>query len=123
MMFVKKIVDDINFKFNNLGSFKFSLNKYINSVQAFESIIVFHVNQKKTYENYFIENKKIHKNHLRDYRYSKSKISNFYYSKFLYRFKILKNFFLFNYIWKQIIFYLRYSENAKEIKKYYKYFK
>ena len=121
--FVKKIVDDINFKFNNLGSFKFSLNKYIYSVQTFESIIVFHVNQKKTYKNFFLENKKIHKNHLRDYRYSQSKISNFYYSKFLYKFKILKNFFLLHYAWKEIIFYLRYYENKKEIKKYLKFFK
>ena len=121
--FVKKIIDDINFSFNkSIGSFKFSLKEHIYSIQIFESIVVFYINRKKTYENYFLENRKLSKG-LRDYRYAGSKFAKFYYSRFIYKFKFLIKIRFFNYIWKKIIFFARFNDNINEIKKYIKYFK
>ena len=55
--FTKKKIDDLNFKCPNLGSFKVSLNNYIYSIQYFESIVIFHINTKKTFLNKPIYNK------------------------------------------------------------------
>jgi hypothetical protein len=64
----KKIIDDINYRFPQLGSFRFSLNKSIYSIEYFESIVCFHINRKLCKSNILINNKKKTFNH-EDYRY------------------------------------------------------
>ena len=55
--FSKKIIDDINFKNQaNLGKFNFALNEHVNSIQFFESIVVFFVDRKKTKMNAMVKN-------------------------------------------------------------------
>jgi 23S rRNA U2552 (ribose-2'-O)-methylase RlmE/FtsJ len=66
--FVKKCIDDINFTFQNLNSFNYSLNKYIFSIQTFESIVCFYISRERCYVNKSINNKKFsYKN--KDFRY------------------------------------------------------
>ena len=66
--FVKKCIDDINFTFPNLNSFNYSLNKYIFSIQAFESIVCFYISRKRSYVNKIINNKKFSYEN-KDFRY------------------------------------------------------
>jgi hypothetical protein len=54
--FVKKGIDDINSTFPGLTKFKFSLNKYLYSIEFFESIVAFKIDQKKCIENRIIKN-------------------------------------------------------------------
>jgi hypothetical protein len=56
--FVKKTINDVNFTFPNLNKYNFSLNKYIYSIQIFESIVCFNVSKKKCYINKPINNNK-----------------------------------------------------------------
>ena len=56
--FSKKIIDDINFKFDkNFKKFKFSLSDCIYSVQSFESIIAFKIDRSKCDFSKLLENK------------------------------------------------------------------
>jgi len=66
--FVKKCIDDINFTFPNLNSFYYSLNKYIFSIQTFESIVCFYVSRKRCYVNKNINNEKFSYK-IEDFRY------------------------------------------------------
>ena len=43
--FVKKTIDDINALFPKIKGFKFSLNKYVYSIQNFESMVIFFVDR------------------------------------------------------------------------------
>ena len=43
--FCKKTVDDINFRFPETKKFNFSLNKYVYSMEIFESIVAFKINR------------------------------------------------------------------------------
>jgi 23S rRNA U2552 (ribose-2'-O)-methylase RlmE/FtsJ len=55
--FSKKIIDDINLKFDkNFKQFKFSLSDCIYSVQTFESIVAFKIDRKKCDFSRLIEN-------------------------------------------------------------------
>ena len=45
--FSKKIIDDINYTYPNLGKFKYSLNKFIYAIEYFESIVCFKIDKKK----------------------------------------------------------------------------
>jgi cephalosporin hydroxylase len=72
----KKIIDDINYRFPKLGSFKNSLNNKIYSVEFFESIVCFHVNKNLCKTNILVDNKKKSLNH-RDFRYFKKEIKIF----------------------------------------------
>tara|TARA_A100001234_G_scaffold146253_1_gene128613 strand:- start:67 stop:909 length:843 start_codon:yes stop_codon:yes gene_type:complete len=42
--FCKKTIDDINYRFPETKKFKFSLNKYVYSLEIFESIVAFKIN-------------------------------------------------------------------------------
>jgi len=72
----KKIIDDINYRFPKLGSFKNSLNNKIYSVEFFESIVCFHVNKNLCKTNILADNKKKSFNH-KDFRYFKKEIKIF----------------------------------------------
>ena len=54
--FSKKSIDDINFTFPKIGSFKNSINKIVHSIEFFESIVAFKVNRDLCNENKFIMN-------------------------------------------------------------------
>ncbi len=43
--FCKKTIDDINYRFPETKKFNFSLNKYIHSVEIFESIVAFKISE------------------------------------------------------------------------------
>tara|TARA_Y100000816_G_C26066168_1_gene560344 strand:- start:501 stop:1310 length:810 start_codon:yes stop_codon:yes gene_type:complete len=66
--FCKKTVDDLNytFPFEKKKKFNFSLNKYIYSIQFYESIVVFKVNRNRTRTNKIITNKGINSG-IRDF--------------------------------------------------------
>lgn len=54
--FTKKTIDDLNFTFPNLNRFKYSLNKFIYSIQYYESFVIFKVNRSLCVTNEIIEN-------------------------------------------------------------------
>ena len=113
--FSKKIIDDINFKFPNLGKFKYSLNDYIYSIQFFESIVVFEINRDLCHFNKIITNDKENYN-IKDLRYN-FKVSNLFEKQFFKKFKILRKI---NEIYRT--FKIR-NFNNKNLKKFKKYFK
>lgn len=108
--FVKKCIDDINFTFPNLNNFYYSLNKYIYSIQTFESIVCFHVSRERCYMNKSITNKKLSYK-IQDYRYYG--IKNLETPK---KFIFLKKIFLLR---KIVIFfrYIIYKTSNKELDK------
>ncbi len=83
--FVKKTIDDINSLFPEIKKFKFSLNKYVYSIQNFESMVVFFVDRTRCEINEIIGNDGDISNH-EDYRELDTE------SKFFKKLKILRNF-------------------------------
>ena len=67
--FSKKIIDDVNYTYPNLGSFNFSLNKYIYAVEYFESIVCFKIDRKNCKIN-SRKNNNSKKLDIIDYRYN-----------------------------------------------------
>ena len=67
--FSKKLVDDLNLNsFLKSNKFKYSYNKYIYSIQYFESIVIFKINKKLCTKNVLMDNNTIRFDH-KDYRY------------------------------------------------------
>jgi hypothetical protein len=115
--FVKKCIDDINFTFPNLNNFYFSLNKYIYSIQIFESIVCFHISKERCYMNKKIVNKKLSYK-IEDYRYHDI-ISQKTVKKFRFLKKIILIREIFHFIKKYIVY--KYSvKNNKIISAYLK---
>ena len=85
--FSKKIIDDINFRFPSIGSFNYSLNKYIHSVQFFESIVCINVNKALCKKNLQIKNNGIKFGNA-DFRY-RNKKRNKEFIDFVFSYKIL----------------------------------
>lgn len=54
--FSKKLIDDINYTYPDLPSFKLSLNNAIYSIRYFESFCIFYIDRNKCYKNYRVEN-------------------------------------------------------------------
>ena len=107
--FSKKLIDDLNFTFPNIGKFKYSLNKYIYSIQYYESLAVFHVDRRLCIANELVKNKGITSD-IKDLRWRNP--TN--YSK--YKLLIIKNNFIYRILSKFI-------NNFINIKKYKNYFK
>ena len=82
----KKLIDDINSRYPGLKNQKFSLNKYIYSIQNFESISVFNINRELSKINKEIRNNKISTN-PKEFRTSLSKDSFFFKIKNLFKTK------------------------------------
>jgi hypothetical protein len=102
--YCKKIIDVINFRFNNKELCKNNLNrnnlfhlfqKNIFSISFFDSMISFSINSDKCKKSYVIKNRKSHK--VKDYRYENDKKS-----KWLKILKISK--FIPNFLYKNIYF-------------------
>jgi hypothetical protein len=126
--FTKKLIDDINYKCPNLGKFKLSLNNFIYSIQYFESIIIFHIDTKKTYTNKIINNKskietKVDLNTIKDFRYHNSIIEKIFTNKIINKFKFLKKYNFINKLYSFVYGKFTYMANVKKIKLYKKYFK
>lgn len=84
--FAKKLIDDVNFTFPNLGKFSYSLNKMIYSIQFFESLIVLKINRELCKINRKIQNNGYRKNN-EDFGFEE-KIQDFKKKYiFLYKFK------------------------------------
>lgn len=90
--FAKKTIDDINFRFPSLGSFNYSLNKYIHSVQFFESIVCINVNKALCKKNLQIKNNGIKIGNT-DFRY-KNKKRNKKFIDFIFSYKILRKIYI-----------------------------
>jgi len=121
--YTKKIIDDINYKFPNLGSFQYSLSNYIYSIQYFESIVVFNVNKSKTKTNTKINNKPLSEGTMRDFRYHNSITEKIFRNKYIYKFYFLKNnkfiSFLYYFFLNKFLF-LKNLTDRKKIKKFFK---
>jgi 23S rRNA U2552 (ribose-2'-O)-methylase RlmE/FtsJ len=93
--FVKKLIDDVNLNFSNFNKFNFSLNKYIWSIQTFESIVCLHINRKRCLKNKSVTNNgtlsgiQDMRYNLKNVNYSNTKLS---FLKKVYFFKKIVNF-------------------------------
>lgn len=113
--FCKKIIDDINFKYPNIGEFTFSLNDFVHSVEFFESVVVFKVNRKLcNFNNLVTNNKK--KDNMKDLRYN-FEINNFFKGSYLNKFKIFRKL---NELYKIYRMRSHNIKNSKKIKKFFK---
>lgn len=121
--FTKKIIDDINYKFPNIGSFQYSLSNYIYSIQYFESIVVFNVNKSKTKTNTIIYNKPPSENKIKDFRYHNSITGKIFRNKYIYKFYFLKNNKFISFLYSFFLQKFSLLENLKDIKKIKNYFK
>ena len=117
--FVKKLIDDINFKFPNLGKFKNSLNDYIYSITCFESIVVFHINTQKTYFNKPIVNNS-NENYIKDFRNHGITSKSFFRNKIFYIFKFLKKYEIIVYLHYTILKKIKFIKDEIKLKKYFK---
>ena len=54
--FCKKLINDNNYRYPKIGKYKFSLNKYIFSIEFFESLVCFNVDKKLCVENIVVKN-------------------------------------------------------------------
>ena len=75
--YCKKLIEDINSRFPGLKKHKYSLNKYIYSIQNFESIVSFKINRKLCRTNIEIRNDKKSTN-PKEFRSALDKNSIFY---------------------------------------------
>ena len=121
--FTKKLIDDVNFKFPGLGKFKVSLNDYIYSIQYYESLVVFHINTKKTsFNNKIILNEGRGDTDIVDLRYKKTFVEKLLNIKIKSKFIFLKK----NRFARKIYFFLYkticFFQNRYDIKKYKKKF-
>ena len=121
--FTKKLIDDINYKFTDLGNFKVSLNDYIYSIQYFESFVVFHINTKKTTYNNIISNKFFQKKDFRDTKIQDLLKKKLLSNKIIYKFKFLSKYSFAILIYKMIINKIFFLKNIFDIIKYKKFFK
>tara|TARA_Y100000591_G_C21733035_1_gene645165 strand:+ start:316 stop:1062 length:747 start_codon:yes stop_codon:yes gene_type:complete len=87
--FSKKVIDDVNFKFPNIGKFNYSLNDHIYSIEFFESIIVFKINRNFCYSNSTINNNGKFLNH-KDLRYDSTINKKLFKKPFLLKFKLFR---------------------------------
>ena len=112
--FSKKLIDDVNYTFPKVGNFRFSLNKYVYSIEFFESIVVFKINKKLCYPNNTITNNAKKDNH-KDLRYN-FELKKIFEKNIFLKFKIFRKI---NDLYQT---YIMRSHNLKNLKKMKKYF-
>lgn len=116
--FAKKLIDDVNFKFPDLGKFKNSFNDYIYSITFFESIVVFHINTNKTMINKPMINT-FNEKKVKDFRYHDLKFKSFFNNKF---FKVFNYFKKFNFLVKfqyMTMKKIRFYKDKIKLRKYF----
>ena len=109
--FSKKTIDDINYKFSNIGKFKNSLNNFIHSVEFFESIVAFKIDRSLCIENNLLENKGI-KSNIKDITVDSSIFLFREKFKFLYQFKIFNKL-------ERLFLKFYYQKKSKKLKKFF----
>lgn len=107
--FSKKIIDDINSTFPGSNQFKFSLNKFIHSIEFFESITAFKINRELCIENIMLDNKGFSSNN------SDTTLGNIILN-FREKFKFFYTFKLFNKV-ERLFIKLLYRNKSKKLKK------
>ena len=117
--FAKKLIDDINYKFPNLGKFENSLNDYIYSIAFFESFVVFHINTQKTVVNEIVTNNSNEKN-IKDFRFHGLTSKSFLRNKIFHIFKYLKKYEIIVYIHYEISKKIKFFKDKLKLKKYFK---
>ena len=110
--FAKKTIDDINSTFPNIKKFDYSLNKFISSIEFFESIVVFKINRNLTFENTLIENSGLKSNN-QDMTINENFIKFRSKFSFLYRFKVFKKI-------ERIFIKLYYRKQSKKLKSFFR---
>ena len=78
--FAKKSIDDVNYKFPEIGYFKNSINNFVYSIEFFESIVVFKVNRERCEVNTKQNNSGISSN-IKDMRFGEYLSSNIFFFK------------------------------------------
>jgi hypothetical protein len=116
--FAKKLIDDINFKFPNLGKFENSLNDYIYSIAFFESFVVFHINTQKTTVNELVTNNSNEKN-IKDFRFHDLTSKSFLRNKIFYIFNYFKKYKIIIYIHYEILKKIKFFKDKIKLKKYF----
>ena len=110
--FSKKLVDDLNYNsYLAINKFKYSLNKYIYSIEFFEGFALFKINRNLCTDNELVDNHAERADHW-DYRYGKE-------SKLVY----LKKIHIIRKLITKIILYKNILHNTIETLKSKKYFK
>ena len=117
--FAKKLIDDINYKFPNLGKFKNSLNDYIYSITFFESFVVFHINTHKTNVNKIISNNSNEKN-IKDFRFHGLTSKSFLRNKIFYILKYLKKYKIIVFLHYTMLKKIKFFKDKIKLKKYFK---
>ena len=87
--FSKKTIDDINFTFPKIGSFKNSINEFVYSIEFFESIVAFKIDRNLCGDNKFIVNSGIDKS-IQDVTFSSDFLNFEKKYPFLYKFKFIR---------------------------------
>lgn len=123
MNFTKKLIDDLNYKFPNLGNFEKSYNDYIYSITFFESFVIFHVNKQKTFLNSSTKNKIVENQNVKDYRSYNSILEKVLRNKFFDRFKFLKKNKFIYFLYRIFSNKIKFLESKSEVNKSKKYFK
>ena len=116
--FAKKLIDDINFKFPNLGKFENSLNDYIYSIAFFESFVVFHINTQKTTVNELVTNNSNEKN-IKDFRFHGLTSKSFFRNKIFYIFNYFKKYKIIIYFHYEILKKIKFFKDKIKLKKYF----
>lgn len=78
--FAKKSIDDVNYKFPNIGYFKNSINNFVYSIEFFESIVVFKIDRERCEINTKEDNGGILSN-IKDMRFEEYSSLNIFFSK------------------------------------------
>jgi hypothetical protein len=76
--FTKKSIDDINYKFPDIGYYKSSINNFVYSIEFFESIVAFKVNRERCEINTKLHNSGITSN-IKDMRFGEYTSSNIFF--------------------------------------------
>lgn len=111
----KKKIDDINYRYPNIGKLKNSINKFVYSIEFFESAVCFKIDRSKCLTNENISNNKKILG-VEDLRHGKQKTIRYLRKRlsFFYNIRLLR--FIAKYFIKKIIFYKIKIQNYKNKK-------
>ena len=111
----KKKIDDINFRYPGIGKLKYSINKYIYSIEFFESAVCFKIDRTKCLINEGISNNKKILG-IEDLRHGRQKTVRNLRKKFIFFYNIKVFRLIAKYFVKKIIYYKLKNQNKKNKK-------
>lgn len=116
--FAKRLIDDVNYKFPNLGKFKNSFNDYIYSISFYESFVVFEINNQKTSVNENIKNN-LDESKIKDFRNYGIISNSILKNKFFFLFSLFKKFKILVFIYYIILKKIKFYKDRLKLKKYF----